>query len=84
MNDFPDMKTDQQVSALQSIQKGLLKISELVQRINTINVENNLNLPALEVPMIGMVYHAADGVLFDHELDEAKLRRQIGAERMAA
>jgi hypothetical protein len=76
---YPGLLSDDQLRALAACQKGVLKVAELALRINTMNADHKLGLPSLQVPSTGAVYHAIEGKVFYHELDESRLRRHLGA-----
>lgn len=78
--EYPHMLNDDQVRALASIQKGLAKMAELASRISTMNADHQLGLRPLACPDIGMVHQQVERRIFDHELDEGRFRRHLGAE----
>lgn len=76
---YPGLLNDEELAALSACQRGVKKVAEMAARINTMNVEHGLGLPSLQVTSAGALWHAIEGKVFHHELDESKLRRNLGA-----
>lgn len=85
---YPELLTDAQLHAVANMQKGVQKLAELAQRLNTMIIDHKL--PIKPMPVVGQeagrVSYELEGVLFNHDLDMAKLRKAAGAspERLAA
>lgn len=82
-NQFPGLLSDQQIQALITSQKGIQRIAQISQRLNTIIVEQDLKIRplALSAHEAGRFWHEIDGLLFAHDLAMAKLRQQANAEQ---
>lgn len=85
-NEFPALLNDEQLAAVASVQKGVRKMAQIAQRINTMLVEHNLSARPLTLVQheAGRVWHELDDVLFDSASAMNQLRRAAGAERLAA
>ena len=85
-NYFSGLLNDEQLAAVASVQKGVRKMAEFAQRINTMIVENKLAIKPLPTVQYeaGRVLHEIDEVLFDNDSAMNQLRRAAGAERLAA
>ena len=78
---YPELLTDTQLHAVASMQKGILQLEKLVQRLNTMIVDHQLPVKHLAIVghEAGRMLYELEGVLFNHDCDMAKLRKAAGA-----
>lgn len=78
---YPGLLTEQQLVALDRIQKGARKLAEAVSRLNAIKVDARLPLPAIRMTAYetGVLLYAVECLQFEHELAYSKLRQEACA-----
>lgn len=78
---YPGLLDDQQLIALDRLQKGARKLAEAAMRLNSITVDAHLPLPSIRMTAYetGVLLYAIECLQFEHDLADSKLRRDACA-----
>ena len=80
-DDYPGLLNEQQLVALARLQQGVKELAEDVARLNALKVDTRLPLPSICMAAYeaGTLLYAIDSLVFEHELADARLRRDACA-----